>query len=61
MNAQTATPPELWTTRQAAEYLGFGRKAVDALCQRGELPAVKVGGRWFIVVPKLIEKFGGAS
>ena len=36
---------ELWSTQQAAEYLGVTRQAVHALAQRGEVGR-RVGRAW---------------
>ena len=38
--------PDLLTTRQLAEYLQLSERSVYRLLERGELPAVRVGGQW---------------
>jgi PTS system nitrogen regulatory IIA component len=38
--------PDLLTTRQLAEYLQLSERSVYRLLERGEIPAVKVGGQW---------------
>lgn len=37
---------EVLTTRQLAEYLQLSERSVYRLLERGEIPAVKVGGQW---------------
>lgn len=38
--------PDLLTTRQLAEYLQLSERSVYRLLERGEIPALKVGGQW---------------
>jgi PTS system nitrogen regulatory IIA component len=38
--------PELFTTRQLAEYLQLSERTVYRLLEQGEIPAIKVGGHW---------------
>jgi excisionase family DNA binding protein len=45
--ADTA-PPELMTVKETAEYLRIPLPTVYYLVQRGQLPAVQIGGRWRI-------------
>lgn len=42
------TPPELMTVKETAEYLRIPLPTVYYLVQRGQLPAVQIGGRWRI-------------
>lgn len=49
------------TTTQAAEVLHNHPSHVRALCQAGELPAVRIGKRWFIPTAKLAEMLEGGS
>ena len=42
--------PEALTVEQAAKVLGVGRNLAYRAVQRGEIPAIRVGGR--ILVPK---------
>jgi len=37
---------EVLTTKQLAEYLKLSERSVYRLLERGEIPAVKVGGQW---------------
>lgn len=55
------TLPDLLSTDEAAEYLGFNRPTIDRLCRAGKLPATKVGGRWFISRSRLTALFGGGE
>jgi excisionase family DNA binding protein len=41
-------PPELMTVKETAEYLRIPLPTVYYLVQRGQLPAVQIGGRWRI-------------
>lgn len=43
-----AAPPELMTVKETAEYLRIPLPTVFYLVQRGQLPAVQIGGRWRI-------------
>ncbi|MBX6363503.1 MAG: PTS sugar transporter subunit IIA [Gemmatimonadetes bacterium] len=38
--------PDLLTTRQLAEYLQLSERTIYRLLERGEIPALKVGGQW---------------
>jgi len=42
------SPPELMTVKETAEYLRIPLPTVYYLVQRGQLPAVQIGGRWRI-------------
>ena len=42
------TAPELMTVKETAEYLRIPLPTVYYLVQRGQLPAVQIGGRWRI-------------
>ena len=42
------TSPELMTVKETAEYLRIPLPTVYYLVQRGQLPAVQIGGRWRI-------------
>ena len=39
-----------WSPKEAAQSLGLPERSVQALCQRGELPAVRIGNQWRIPV-----------
>lgn len=45
----------LWTIQDAAEYLHVAEKTVQRIVQRGELPAVKLGGQWRFIPEQLSE------
>lgn len=49
------------TATQAAEVLHNHPSHVRALCQAGELPAVRIGKRWFIPTVKLADMLEGGS
>src|SRR5690606_7045259 len=38
--------PAVMTTKELAEYLRLSERSVYRLLERGEIPAVKVGGQW---------------
>ena len=40
--------PELLTVKETAEYLRIPLPTVYYLVQRGQLPAIQIGGRWRI-------------
>src|SRR4029079_12231967 len=40
--------PELMTVKETAEYLRIPLPTVYYLSQRGQLPAIQIGGRWRI-------------
>jgi len=42
------TQPELMTVKETAEYLRIPLPTVYYLVQRGQLPAIQIGGRWRI-------------
>ena len=46
--ADTEETPELMTVKETAEYLRIPVPTVYYLVQRGQLPAVQIGGRWRI-------------
>ena len=41
------------TTAQVGEVLHHHPSHIRAMCQRGELPAVRIGSRWHVVTTKL--------
>ena len=43
-----ASNPELMTVKETSEYLRIPLPTVYYLVQRGQLPAVQIGGRWRI-------------
>ncbi len=46
------TNQELWSTQQAAEYLGVTRQAINALARRGEIGR-QVGRAWVFTQAEL--------
>lgn len=44
-----------------AEVLGCHQTHVRAMCADGELPAVRIGSRWFIPTAKMAELLDGAT
>ena len=44
----TEEAPELMTVKETAEYLRIPLPTVYYLVQRGQLPAIQIGGRWRI-------------
>lgn len=53
----TATQ-ELLTVSQAAELLGIAEPTVRKLCASGELPAAKLGKRWYVSQKRLFTILG---
>lgn len=45
----------LWSIQDAASYLHIAEKTVSRMIQRGELPAVRLGGQWRFVPEQLSE------
>lgn len=50
-----ASPPEVLTTREAAELLRINPEQVLILAARKEIPGRKLGGVWRFLRHKLIE------
>lgn len=49
--------PDLITPEQLCEVTGdLSVQAVRAACRRGDLPAAKIGRKWFIIKESLIGK-----
>ncbi|MEQ1934686.1 MAG: helix-turn-helix domain-containing protein, partial [Fimbriimonadaceae bacterium] len=44
--AVAANQHTLWTVRDAASYLRISGSALEAMADKGEIPAFKVDGRW---------------
>lgn len=51
--------PDLLDTDALSHLLGLCAATVRDLCRDGELPAVKLGGRWFVSKRELSALFGG--
>lgn len=49
--------PALLGVREISELLGVCTDAVWKMCRRGELPAVKIGKRWYVKKTDLLAKF----
>lgn len=45
------------TTREAAAALGVSLRTAQRRAQRGQLDAVKVGGRWLITLPAQLDDY----
>jgi len=43
----------LWSIQDAASYLHIAEKTVSRMIQRGELPAVRIGGQWRFIPEQL--------
>ena len=57
----------LWTTlrnqptatvEQTAVLLGIGRRQAYEACRKGQIPALRLGGRWVVSVPRLLALLG---
>ena len=46
------------TTDEAAELIGVSARTVRRACERGEIQAVKVQGRWRVIRKALLNQFG---
>ena len=53
--------PELMTVKETAEYLRIPLPTVYYLVQRGQLPAIQIGGRWRIKRSLLGDTLGEAA
>jgi len=51
--------PQLATPDEVAPLLGMTRLGVVRQCRTGNLPGVKVGGRWLMHVRKLAARLDG--
>lgn len=51
--------PQLATPEEVAPLLGMTAKSVVRQCRVGNLPGLKVGGRWLIHVRKLAAQLDG--
>lgn len=45
---------ELMTMEQTCAALGFSKDTFYSLCRKGELPAVKIGRRWYVSKAELM-------
>lgn len=46
-----------FTTCQAvAEYTGLTPRGISKMCERGDIEAVKMGGRWLIDKPAILTR-----
>lgn len=46
---------DLLTVDDVAAILHVSRKTVQTLCKRGDLPAIKIGRRWYVPKIRLVE------
>jgi excisionase family DNA binding protein len=53
------TLPQLALPSEVAEFLGEHTRTVQHLLRKGDLPGVKVGGRWYVHVARLREQLSG--
>lgn len=47
--------PDLLTPAHIAEITGQCESTVRAMCTRGVLPAVRIGKRWYVPKPSMVE------
>lgn len=52
--------PDLLTPAHLARLLGTSEHTVREQCRNGELPAVKVGQRWYVPKSRFAEHMGAA-
>ena len=45
-----AIPENSITVEEARKQLGLGQRSIYMACVRGDIPAIRIGGRW--VIPK---------
>lgn len=57
----SAALPQLASPADVAQYLGRTTTSVVRLCRKGELPGVKVGGRWMVHLAKLAAQLDESS
>lgn len=50
-----ASYPDLLTPAHIAEITGQCEATARAMCARGELPAVRIGKRWYVPKPSMVE------
>ncbi|MFE1644113.1 helix-turn-helix domain-containing protein [Microbacterium sp. P01] len=53
-----ATAPLTMTVEETAQMLGQGLRQTYAAVRRGDIPAIKIGARWFVKRPELLRLFG---
>lgn len=58
MSMRLHEAPDVLTPAQVAELLGMGRTATYQALRAGELPGARVGGRWLVPKPALLERLG---
>jgi len=68
MDTHSQAPADTWealrgratiTVEEVAVLLGVGRSAAYDAARRGDLPALRVGRRLLIPVPRLLQMLGG--
>jgi excisionase family DNA binding protein len=60
MEAATSSERLTLTVEEAAEILGIGRSLCYELVRRGEIPSLRLGGRW-VIPRKAIEEMLAAA
>lgn len=60
-NRLIETAPDLLVSQDVADLLGATVATVHSMCKRGDLPAVKIGKRWYVPKAKLVEKLNNQS
>ena len=49
------------TPQEAAQLVGVCERTIRRACERGELPAARIGRRWRINREKFIRRFDGSA
>lgn len=49
------------TPQEAAHMVGVCARTIRRACERGELPAAKIGRRWLISREKFMQRFDGTA
>ena len=50
---------ETLTMREAADTLGISLSSAYEAAQKGQIPAIRIGGRWLVLKGKLQEMLAG--
>jgi predicted DNA-binding transcriptional regulator AlpA len=58
----TTLPPDLISVPEAAKRIGRSADSIYSLCRKGDFPpAVRIGGKWVVSVPRLERWLHGES
>ena len=57
----TVTERQTFTVEEVRAVLGLGRNAVYEAVRRGEIPAIRIGGRWLVPRASLERLLRGQS